>query len=398
MAKKIQENFLTSSIFLYNSYSCTGNVDDYLQYPGESPLTSLKLTSDISKPIRFAFGSKVGLVRLNNDGSAAEKNILGKLLTIDDSNIENYLDFFEKNGFLLPISNKNQDFIGEYELRIIINRLKATLELLSMLSDVARTSYEKIIRMIMYLLFSPIIHIETQEGKYKYTSSRNPYTAFLDNMDTNKRDDSLTDIFNNSTFSITDTISKYELDAQLVEDMFKGNDTEDKYQHPLYKQVFLSYCSNRNDIPVAIQNINDFLFHYFSEVGIVNQVTLEKTYYYQDIINKNNFSDVLKDTAIKIAKIILKYEIDSNLQRVKATYDIKKMEPSWKIDSLLSALYFGLFYMRPTMETYRRCANPKCNEFFLVSLSSQHKKYCCKACQNREMAARKRIRDKQLKI
>lgn len=398
MSKRIQENFLTSNIFLFNSYSCIGNVEDYLQYPGDSPLASIKLTSDISKPIRFAFGSKVGLVRLNEDGSAAEKNILGKLLAIDDSNIENYLDFFEKNGFLLPISNKCYDYILEEQLRIIIDRLKATLELMSMLTDITRTSYEKIIRMIMYLLFSPVIHIETKEGKYKYTSSRNPYIAFLENPDSINRDESLTDIFNNETFSITDSISESVLDSQLVEDMFCGNDTSDKYQHPLYRQIFLLYCSNRSTIPTAIQNINDFLFHYFSEVGIVNQVTLEKTYYYQDSLNKDQFTDELKSAANNIAKIILKYEIDTNLNRIKAIYDIKKMEPSWKIDSLLSALYFGLFYMRPTMETYRRCANPKCNEFFLVSLSSQHKKYCCKACQNREMAARKRIRDKQLKI
>ena len=50
--------------------------------------------------------------------------------------------------------------------------------------------------------------------------------------------------------------------------------------------------------------------------------------------------------------------------------------------------------MRPNMETYRRCANPKCREFFLIPVSSRKKKYCCTACMNRDMAARKQARDK----
>ena len=54
----------------------------------------LKVKARKDTPLRFAFGSKVGLVRLNDDGSIAESNILGKLLAIDNTYTENYIDFF----------------------------------------------------------------------------------------------------------------------------------------------------------------------------------------------------------------------------------------------------------------------------------------------------------------
>ena len=136
------------------------------------------------------------------------------------------------------------------------------------------------------------------------------------------------------------------------------------------------------------------MFHYFYEVGVIDHVDLDKVHYVNDEQDKSRFTGRLKTAAIETAKYIVKEELEKNLQRVRPTYNISRLEPTWKIDSLLTALYFGLFYMRPNMETYRRCANPKCGEFFLVSVSSNKKKYCCTSCMNRAMAARKRARDK----
>ena len=140
--------------------------------------------------------------------------------------------------------------------------------------------------------------------------------------------------------------------------------------------------------------VNDFIFHYLYEVGMINYVDVDRTYYVNDEVHKELFTEELKAAAIKVAKFIVKEEIKYNLNNVRPIYDISKLEPAWKIDSLLSALYFGLFYMRPNTETYRRCANPKCGEFFSVPISSRKKKYCCRACMNRAMIARKRARDK----
>lgn len=91
----------------------------------------------------------------------------------------------------------------------------------------------------------------------------------------------------------------------------------------------------------------------------------------------------------------MKNEIDNNLQGITPPYDIEKMQPAWKIDSLLSALYFSHFYLNPKIELYRQCASPSCNEFFLVPVTSRKKIYCRKKCQNREM--QKAYRAKNIK-
>ena len=391
--KNIEENFLTSNVFTFQSYSCHCEIEKGFNIIGEST-EIIKITTDKTQPLHFAFGSKVGLVRLNADGSVAESNILGKLLAIDNSKVENYFDFFKRNGFLMPVSQKNYDTIEKSELGSIINRLHATLILMSTITDMSRTSYEKIVRMIFYHLFSPVMHIETRDGAYKYTSTKHQYTQFLENYKNAEREERLYDTFNNADFTFNDTLGAITLDADFVDGVLNRTLINCEYENSLFREVFTTYCSPRDGKSKNMLLINDFIFHYLYEVGIVLNVSLDNIHYFNNKVNKGNFNSQMKSKATEIAKIIIKEEIEANLRRVRPTYNTYKMEPSWTIDSLLSALYFGLFYMRPNMENYRRCANPKCGEFFLVPISSQKKKYCCRECMNREMAARKRARDK----
>lgn len=392
--KKIEENFLTGSIFTFESYACSCEETLVSTNISLEPLPALKLTPDRNKPVKFAFGSKVGLVRLNPDGSIAESNILGKLVAVKANDIKRYCSFFETYGFLFPIAMSNSEIIGIVELQALIDRLRATLELMSTITNMSRTSYEKIIRLVFYHLFAPIVSVEFNNGKCKYTSDKHLYSLFLESNQNAKRASRLDDTFNNTDFSFTDTISSFSINADFVDSVLNGTPADSKFALPLFQNVFTTYCSPREGKPKSMLFINDFVFHYLYEVGMIDHVDLDVTHYVNDEQNKDNFTEKLKSAAMETAKYIIKEEIDKNLQRVRPTYNIAKLEPAWKIDSLLSALYFGLFYMRPSMETYRRCANPKCGEFFLVPVSSRKKKYCCTACMNRTMAARKRARDK----
>lgn len=236
--------------------------------------------------------------------------------------------------------------------------------------------------------------MELNGGKYKYISDKHQYSSFLESNKDADRDARLNDTFNNTDFSFTDTITSFTMNEDFVDSVLNGTPADSKYELPLFKEVFTVYCAPRAGKPKSMLFINDFVFHYLYEVGIIDYVDLHETHYVNDELDKTRFEGRLKMAAVETAKYIIKEEIEKNLQRVRPTYSISKLEPAWKIDSLLSALYFGLFYMRPNMETYRRCANPKCGEFFLVPVSSRKKKYCCTACMNRDMAARKRARDK----
>lgn len=393
-AIEIEENFLNSSIFTFETYGCSCEKTAISDNISAEPLPAISVTPNKNNKVNFAFGSKVGLVRLNADGSIAEENILGKLVSIKKYDIDSYFSFFETNGFLFPITIGKSEVIGILMLQALVDRLHATLELISTITDMSRKSYEKIIRMIFYHLFSPIVFVEFNGGRYRYTSDKHQYTSFLESLHDAKRDSRLNDTFNNATFEFTDNIASFNLSAKFVDSVLNGESTEDRYDAPLFRDVFTAYCAPRDGKSKRMLFINDFVFHYLYDVGTINNVTLEETRYVNDEVHKERFGEKLKSAAVETAKYIIKEELEKNLQRVRPTYNTARLEPAWKIDSLFSALYFGLFYMRPNMETYRRCANPKCGNFFLVSVSSSRKKYCCKACMNRTMAARKRARDK----
>lgn len=79
-------------------------------------------------------------------------------------------------------------------------------------------------------------------------------------------------------------------------------------------------------------------------------------------------------------------------------YDSVIMEPRWRVESLMSALYFSIFYMKPNLELTRLCANPKCGRYFKVSRTSLKKKYCCPECANRANQNRYRARKKEISI
>lgn len=394
MARKAipEENFLTSGIFTFRSYSCKCEEVAVTSNISALPVPGIKCTPDVNCKINFAFGAKVGLVRLNSDGSVAETNILGKLASMKGDGISDYSAFFERNGFLFPIDRP--EIIVISDIQFLVDRLRATLELISTITDMSRTSYEKIVRLSFYHLFAPVVTMETQEGKYKYFSDRHRYSTFLESRKNAQREARLNDTFNNSAFTFKDSVGVFSLDADFVDSVLNGTTVEGKYMNPLFHDVFNAYCTPRDNTPKDMLLINDFVFHYLYEVGMIDYVDLENTHYMDGTYHRECFSDQLKSASVDVAKYIIKEEIESNLRRVRPTYDIVKLEPAWKIDSLLSGLYFGLFYMRPNMEIYRRCANPRCGEFFLVPVSSRKKKYCCHACMNRAMAARKRAKDK----
>lgn len=85
---------------------------------------------------------------------------------------------------------------------------------------------------------------------------------------------------------------------------------------------------------------------------------------------------------IEIAKYIIVEEINA---------------PSWKVDSLLCATYFSIFYLKPDLELYRPCDNPRCGHYFLVKTTSTRNRFCSQECCNRVTQDRYRKRKRKKK-
>ena len=105
----------------------------------------------------------------------------------------------------------------------------------------------------------------------------------------------------------------------------------------------------------------------------------------------------MKNSLINIAKLVLGEEINANLDGIHPQYNIAKMSPSWKVDSLMGAIYFSIFYMKPELKLYRRCENPTCGKRFLVNTTSTRNKYCSPECCNRASQSRHRKRKREEK-
>ena len=105
--------------------------------------------------------------------------------------------------------------------------------------------------------------------------------------------------------------------------------------------------------------------------------------------------DRMKKALIIVARSTLSQEINYNVSKMKAIYNPRTLEPTWKAPNLLTALYFSLFYMKPNSEIYRKCANPSCTNFFLVKTSNSRKIYCCNKCRNASNQRDYRFRQKK---
>ena len=112
-------------------------------------------------------------------------------------------------------------------------------------------------------------------------------------------------------------------------------------------------------------------------VGVIERIDYLTgiKYYGEPAIGK--FDDKLKKALLSVARIVLALEINYNVGKMRPYYSPIQLEGTWKAPSLLTALYFSIFYRNPGVKIYRKCANPSCHNYFLVSVTNERKRYCC---------------------
>lgn len=387
MRGKIMElntsDFFENNLFRYESYSCGCVKDIEHLAPGMAPVITFKLQSLSTRKIRFAFAAKEGLLRLATTGSVEEKNILASLLSLPDRNIQVLFDFFKKNGFLFPISKCEYESIDAHSMFELVNRIKATVRLMSAIEE-PRKNYNDILHLTLYLLLSDPISINVSSLEKPYNTCSHEFyeeikkAPYLNSLDREQ------EAFDKDTYSIIDTIypPTFEFDINDYNDIMGGYMSSkpgaDDYR---FKDVVNLYC-NKPNADLSIRLITDFLFHYQNEVGIIKSYDYENGIQYYCPPDQSKFNDLMKKALINIARLIIGEEINKNLDGIHPQYNVSTMSPSWRVDSLLAAIYFSIFYMKPGLELYRQCANPTCRQYFLVKSTSTRNKYCCPECGN----------------
>ena len=141
------------------------------------------------------------------------------------------------------------------------------------------------------------------------------------------------------------------------------------------------------------RTITDLLYNYFHNVGLVYSAG-DKIYAQAPKVE--NITTQMKSSIIEVANYIIGEEINANLYGIHPIYNTETMSPSWKVDSLLCAAYFSVFYLKPGLELYRPCDNPRCGKYFLVKTTSTRNRYCSTECCNRVTQDRYRKKRREL--
>ena len=386
---ELKNNYFEGVLFRYESCSCDCVEDIQHISKNEEPLRSYKLQAIPSDKKLFAYAAQHGLVRVAKNGTIEESNILGRLISLPDKSIKDLVSFFKDNGSLFPVSEDNYECFDASTLYQLISRIKNTVELMTAVSSIKK-DYDLIFRHLYTLLFAPDFTLKTDSMLEEYHSCHHPYVDLLINPNTELSYERKQEAFNNKSYRISDTVySDYKLDVSDYNDIISGYASTPGYSEPLFKSVTALYMNH--DREDSGRRITDFLFHYLHDVGIVKN---DLSFYTKP--NQNKLTDELKKAMIDVSKIIIGEEINANLSGIHPIYDINKMSPSWKVDSLLCAAYFSIFYLNPELELYRPCQNPRCGKYFLIKTTSTRNRYCSSACCNRVTQDRYRKKKREM--
>lgn len=376
---------ISMDAFDFRNPACSVVFDISHPYPGKEDVL-MKVCRSAGDEIRFAFAAGKGLARLDNSTKIAQENVLGELLAVDERDPNTLISFFSENGYLLPIEARD----GEYQsipletLCGIVSRIKATVLLMSELGT-PKPDYLRIMALVVSLVMADTCAVKNADEETVYATCDHEFSKILKMASTIPPIDGEVDANTKGYYEISDTIyGAYHLDSAEYEDIADDYTFSNRYpgiDDMFYRDVVYLY---RNATSTTVENrqMIDFLFHFMHQVAIPEKCHADGSIETYADPKMDAIDDQLMEGALRAARIVLDKEINTNLKGISPYYDIERLEPSWKTDSLLSALYLSVFLLRPGIEIFRRCGNPNCSCSFLVKTTSMKQKYCSSECSN----------------
>lgn len=380
-----------NTMFQHNGYGCLCAVDTVNTSPDEAPMLTLKICPDTSKRLLFSYAPKDGLNVTSVAGSVYENNILGRLLSLPNADIDKHIEFIKKYGFLYPLPENEYTAIKADALVEVINRIKATIRLYGCIN---KKDYRGVLVHVIYLLFAPTT--ELQIGEDVFSTCTHTFKRLLDSYNLFPDLSREPEVAANGTYSVTDAFlgKKNAIDISFYNAVRSGSDTDlQGSKDPWFKNLMAMYIGCK-DVDEETRYLIDFFYHLQTEASVIKEVHFggfkSYTFFREDALD-----DSFKNALLKIAGIVVAEEINHNIRGIHPKYNGGRLIATWQVDALIEALYFSIFYMR-NGEMYKECENPNCkrDRFFLVEATRTNKRYCCEQCRN--AAGAQRYRNRQL--
>lgn len=385
MTEGFQKINHANSDFEFSSVACECEVDVTHPLKGVTKYTfRLYPTENI---LYYSYVAGQGVISKKKDGAVDGRSVLPDLLAIKDGDAKAVKVFIEQHGFFFPLDPNEDNSIDADSLFNLIDRLKATVSLMSALGE-PKADYKRILALTLFLLLSPTVAIQLPTFESPFLTC----------------DHEVGDIWN-GVYPINENILRsenigYNLDVGYkIPDSVRPPETwltTNEYSDAVGCE-HLNLASVKANATYLFRNavtaspqcrlVIDFLYHFCKDVGDIKIWNHKGDLMFVDTPPtqgqfRDAFDKPLQSALLKIAKNTFKHEIEYNLTGIVPSYNIETMTPSWHIEYLLTGLYFSVFYMRPKIELYRTCANPNCCLPFLVKTTSSKRKYCKPACAN----------------
>lgn len=390
----------TGNMFTYSNNRCDCLVDTRHNDDG-TEFYELKVRSNNDR-IDFAY-NREGLICCN-------KNALVELLSLKDDDVEEVKKYFESYGFLFWITPETYTTFKYDDIIFVIRRIKYTIRILSMLCS-EKYDYSQLLFLVSYLLFNSIQIDSYYNSPVTYLKNlvENPLLVSEIPYDKGDPDTVVMEVVknviavnNDGKYTLQEVECEVSHPAFLVPDKFvKSQKTElyhEEYEKCLTKLESVSY---HNAMIYLFRNFNkegsvwrefiEFYFHVQRDVAPITKFDVEKMELFDDMSVKIAafFENKLFREALEhIAHITIKFELDEMLKGITPKYDIQNRAPSWKINNLVTALYFSIFYHNFDASIYKPCHRDNCWRFFEVSATNSKRKYCCPECQNADAQKR----------
>lgn len=404
---------LTDNLFTFSSYACDCVVDIENVKPGEIKET-IKMQSIPSKPLRFAFTPSRGMVRLADTGAINSERVLTDILAVPEGNKKALFKFFTEYGFFFPISTSDYEAFDIDALFGFINRIKAVVHLMSAVSE-AKKDYQRILGLVMYLQLSrPIELLVSCFGEQPFTTQIHEVLSTMEmpvatHAEFHQSESGIIGITNmdsphyNSTVPDTIFTPSYELAFNDFRNISGGFDEAPigTKQSQMFRSITRLYAKAPH-LPSELRKVIDFYFHFQHQIGVVKHYSSDGTVEFFDSADtvkkryKSHFDAPMKQALVDIAKSVIRDEIGYNIGGMRPRYDIETMSPAWEIQDLLTGIYVSIFFMRPGVELYRKCANHSCERAFLVNTTSAKRKYCSSSCRNAAAQRAHRFRKQEI--
>ena len=393
---------LSGNLFTFNGRKCECKIETFYTPDGiETHRLRIREISDSN--IRFAYTPEHGLVTIDSkSGAVGKENILSELISIKKGDINALATFFEKYGFWVSLTDKYFEVFDANDILNIHKRILYTIKILTTVQQ-KKIDYMKLYSKICWLTFMPPTQLKSTEcdGDIIFQTCSHKFVGYLNgNIPVENPEQSNNELISgalydnpDNTVTVKDSIRPPKTviyGESLIEAMMSENDYANPEYHIEDKPILT--LSNLINIFRFTENINEsdrFIIEYFyhmeTEIGQVSGMNVsDEIVFFRDIKEnlKRKFDDILKKATVRAAKLIVKEEIDYNLSAISPSYNIQTMSPSWKIPDLMTALFFSIFYMKSDLEVYRKCENPNCTKYFLISTTNSRRKYCSPECAN----------------